>query len=214
MPEGSLGSFTVFDVGGLLRDGLQAALGTGGDVLAEIERETGINVERDLLSWMGGEAVLVAAPATGDGGIPEFGLIIEPTDRAAAEAALPKLRAALADIDTEDVQPAMELFEDRFVAASSPAYLDRLSKDASPSFGDSDPYRSVLGEASSDATRAQLVLDVDAVREVIEGFLGEESDLPEYEQDVKPKVEPLDAFGFLVRRDGDFDRVELKLTFD
>lgn len=212
LPERSLGAFTVFDVKRLLRDALRAALGTGGDPLAEIQRETGIDLEADVLSWMGSEVVLVAAPAEG-GRIPDFGLVIEPTDRAAAEAALPKLRAALADIDAEGVQPAMELFEDRFVVASTPAYLEQLAKDASPSFGESDAYRSVLGEASSDATRMQVLLDIDAIRETIEGFV-DEDDRAGYERDTKPNVEPFDAMGFVVRRDDDFDRVELKLTFD
>ena len=58
------------------------------------------------------------------------------------------------------------------------------------------------------------MLDVDAIREVVEAFLDAEEDLPGYERDAKPKVEPLDAVGFVVRRDGDFDRVEFKLTFD
>lgn len=217
LPQSSYGAFTVFDVKRLVRDGLRAALGTGGDPLAELERQTGIDLEADLLSWIGGESVLVAAPPPAGGGrIPSFGFVVEPTDRAAAEAALPKIRDALAGIGAaaEGVQPAVGLFEDRFVVASNQAFLEQLAEDSSPSFGESDVYRSVLGEASSDATRMQLVIDIDAVREAIEALFVDEDDRAEYERDTLPDVEPFDAIGIVIRGDGDFDRAEVKLTFD
>lgn len=218
LPQGSYGAITVFDVKKLLRDGLRAALGTGGgDPLAEFKRETGIDLEADLLSWMGGESVLVAAPPPAGGGrFPSFGFVVEPTDRAAAEAALPKIRDALARTGeaVEGVQPAVGLFEDRFVVASSQAFMEQLAEDSSPSFGEGDAYRSVLGELSSDATWVQLVVDIDAIRETIEALLIEDDDRAEYERDTLPEVEPFDALGMVVRRDGAFDRAEVKLTFD
>jgi hypothetical protein len=217
LPEGSYGTFTIFDIGQALRESLQAVLGTGnGDALAEITRETGIDIERDLLSWMGGESVIVAAPAPSGQQFPNVGLVIEPTDRAAAEAAVPKLQQALRGLAPaigEGVQPSVGLFDDRVVIASSAAYMEQLARDASPSFGESDVYRSVLGESSSDATRMQFVLDIDAVRETFEGFM-EAEERAEYERDTKPNVEPFDAVGFVFHREGDFDRAEVKVTFD
>ena len=129
---------------------------------------------------------------------------------------MPKIRDALARTGeaVEGVQPAVGLFEDRFVVASSQAFLEQLAEDSSPSFGEGDAYRSVLGEMSSDATRVQLVVDIDAIRETVEALLIEDDDRAEYERDTLPEVEPFDALGMVVRRDGDFDRAEVKLTFD
>ncbi|HEX2040230.1 MAG TPA: DUF3352 domain-containing protein [Acidimicrobiales bacterium] len=216
LPQGSYGAFTIFDIGQTLREGLRAVFGTGGDPLAELRRQTGIDVERDLLSWMGGESVLVAAPGPTGQAFPQVGLVVEPTDRAAAEAAVPRLRQALQGLGSAiggGVQPAIGLFDDRVVIASSPAYMEQLSRDATPSFGESDVYRSVLGEQSSDATRMQFVLDIDAIRATFEAFMPA-SDRTEYEQETKRNVEPFDAVGLVFHRDGDFDRVELTVTFD
>lgn len=234
LPAESFGAFTFFDVAAVVRDGLGLLGGMQGDILATIRQETGIDLEADLLSWMDGEAVVVAEPAAGSP-IPQFALVVEPTDRAAAEAAIPKIRQALgrnAGIALEQrlikgvdayvvpeelspgTQPAMALFEDRFIIAGTPAYLERLASKASPSLADNDAYQSVLGEASSDATRFQLVLDIDAIREALEQFLVDDDNRAQYEAEVKPNVEPLDAIGAIVRRDGKFDRAELKVTFD
>ncbi|MDQ3757395.1 MAG: DUF3352 domain-containing protein [Actinomycetota bacterium] len=217
LPAGSFGAFTVFDAKKVLGDALRAVVGTGDDPLEEFREQTGLDLERDVLSWMGGESVLVASPAGAGQGFPDMGFVVEPTDRAAAEAALPKIQDALAELrrQSEGMDVAAGLFEDRFVIASTQAFMERLAKDATPSFGESDAYRSVLGESSSDATRTQLVLDVDAIRETLERLLlDDDDDRAQYERDTKPDVEPLDAVGFVLHRDGGFDRAELKVTFD
>jgi hypothetical protein len=234
LPANSFGVMTVFDIGTIAREALGALGGTQGDILAIIREETGLDLDADLLSWMGGEAVLVAAPGSGSP-IPQFALVVEPTDRAAAEAAIPKARELLArnaEVTLVErqiagttayvlprpleggVQPAMALFPDRFVVASTPSYLEQVAKKASPSLAESDAYQSVLGEASSDATRFQMVFDIDAIREAFESFLVTDDNRAEYEADIKPNVEPFDAVGMVLRRDGKFDRAELKVTFD
>jgi hypothetical protein len=236
LPEGILGALTMFDLRSGIEQGLSAVLGTGADPLAELEAQTGVDVEADLLSWMGGELVITASPGAGGNPMPELALVVEPTDRAQAEAGVAKVAQALergtgAPLERRTVagatayvsppteqgmQPAMALFEDRFVLASTPAYLERLAGPADDTVAGTDAYQSVLGEASSGDTRFQLYFDLDAVREVLERMLlpDDAESRAEYEAEVRPNLEPLDALGFVLRRDGDYERAELKLTFD
>lgn len=233
LPASSFGALTVFDLRTVVRDSLEAMRREGVDPLAEIKAETGVDIEADVLSWMGGEAVVVSAPAPGSRAIPDFALVVAPDDRAAAEAGIARVVAGLEQglggplerrqvagttaymvpEEDEGMQPAMALFADRFVVATTPAYLERLATDANPALGDSPAYQSVLGRSESSATRFQLVVDIDAVREAYEGVVPAE-ERGGYETDTKQNVEPLDAFGVVARRDGDFERIELKLTFD
>lgn len=233
MPADSFGALTVFDLAKALREGLATMRQGGRDPLAEIKEETGIDIEADVLSWMGGESVLVSAPAPGGRQIPDFALVVEPSDRAKAQASVEKIAAALEDSmggklerrqiagttafvgpeEDEGIQPAMGLFADRFVVATTPAYLEKLATAANPGLGQSPVYGSVLGKASSSPTRFQLVLDIDAIREAIEKALPRE-DRADYEADTKRNVEPFDAVGMTARRDGEFERFEMKLTFD
>ncbi|HEX9970416.1 MAG TPA: DUF3352 domain-containing protein [Acidimicrobiales bacterium] len=233
LPGDSFGALTVFDLPKAIRDTLAAMRQGGTDPLAEFREETGIDVEADVLSWMGGEAVLVSAPAPGGRDIPEFALVVEPSDRPKAEASVQKIVASLEEAmggelerrqiagatafvipeEDEGIQPAMGLFADRFVMATTPAYLEKLATAANPGFAGSPVYESVLGKAESSPTRFQLVLDLDAIREAIEKALPQE-DRAEYEADTKRNVEPFDAVGMTARRDGEFERFEMKLTFD
>lgn len=233
MPADSFGALTLFDLRTVLRDGLAGMREQGMDPLADIRDETGIDVEADLLSWMGGESVLVSAPAPGGRAIPDFALVVAPDNREAAEAGVGRVVAALEEAlggpldrrqvagatayvvpeEEDGMQPAMALFADRFVLATTPAYLERLATGANPALGESPAYRSVLGRAENTKARFQLMVDIDAVREAFEGIvLGE--DRADYDRDAKKNIEPLDSFGVVARRDGDFERIEFKLTFD
>lgn len=238
LPAASLGALTVFNLRRGAGEALRAVTGSagvrGGDPLAELEQSFGVDLEADLLSWMEGEAVVVAGPAPAGGAIPRFALVVAASDRAGAAAGLEKLRTALTSRGvpleprpvagatahvasqplTEGIQPAMGLFGERFVLASDPGYLETLASAADPGLGAASAYRSVLGEGGGRAS-FQFVALLDPIREALErAVLGDQAARRDYERDVKPNVEPLSAFGIVARRDGDFDEVQMRLTFD
>ncbi|HUR18507.1 MAG TPA: DUF3352 domain-containing protein [Acidimicrobiales bacterium] len=242
LSQDSIGAFTFFDVSTVFKQVTEIVTGGGGGegagVAEEFRKQTGLDLQADILSWMEGEFVVVAGAVPEGGTFPDFGLVIEPTDPEKAKAAVPKIVSALqrtGDIQLQErkvgdgttayvfpaavtpgVQPAMALFGDRFVLANRIEYLEQLSKPASSTLGDSSSYRKVVGEGSS-RTVAQMVLRIDPIREAIEkAFLGyaEGDERGDYENEVRPNLEPLDAFGFLARHDGGFDRFEMRVTFD
>ena len=237
LPAGTLAALTVFNLGNGVTDTIGAITGASADsdFLAELEEETGIDLEADILSWMRGEVVVVAGAVPEGGSFPDSALVVEPSDPARAEAGVAKIREALAEQGfeleerevagvtafvapepfTDRVQPAMTLSADRFVLASNPEYLEQLLDAGMAKLGDTDAYSSVLAEGSGDDTTMQFVALLDPIREAIERLvLTDDEDRSSYEQDVKPNLEPLAAFGIVARQDGDVNRVELRLTFD
>lgn len=235
LPEATLAALTLFNVGSGVADGIRALTGAdSADFMAEFEDETGLNLEDDLLSWMQGELVLVAGAVPSGQDLPDFALVVEPSDRAKARAGVEKIRdvlgeqgfeleereiegatAYVAPDPIEGMQPAMALFPDRFVLATRAGYLAELAKGDSPGLAGSDAYTSVLGDDAPDDTTMQFVALLDPIREALEKALLQDAEArAEYEEDLKPNVEPLAAFGVVARRDGDFSKVELKLTFD
>jgi len=238
LPADSLGALTFFGVGTAFKQAIELVGGTGGDFTGEFMKQTGINLESDILSWMEGEFVLVAGAVPNGQSFPDFALVVEPTDQDKAKAAIPKILKALENTAqikleerkladgvtayvapealTDGIQPAMALLEDRFVLANRLEYLEALSKDAPSSLGESKAYKSVVGEGSS-KTVAQIVLQIDPIREAIEKAFLSNADgegRAQYEKEIKPNLEPLGGFGVLARHDGGFDRFEMKLTFD
>lgn len=242
LPAGTLGALTLFDFGTAVREVLKIVGGAGGggeNISDLIKSQTGIDLDADVLSWMEGEFVLVAGAVPPGQPFPDFALVVEPSDKAKAAAAIPRIVEAiraragipleekkLADGTTAYVLPesvvddagfaaAMALFEDRFVLANRQEYLEQLRKDASPSLGDSSTYRAVVGEGSS-KTVGQLVLQIDPIREAFENALlgGDAEARASYEKEVKANLVPLGGLGILARREGKFDRFEMKLTFD
>ncbi|MGH9151752.1 MAG: DUF3352 domain-containing protein [Acidimicrobiales bacterium] len=236
LPAATLAALTLFDVGTGVTDGIRALAGVDGDDLLDgFEEQTGIDLEGDILSWMGGELVVVVGPVAEGRSFPDAALVVEPTDRAGAEQGVARVRQALADqgleLDervvagasayvvpqplVEGVQPAMGLFSDRFVLATSPTYLEALAGGSASTLADTDAYSDVVGDQSGDGTTMQLVVLIDPVREAIEQVvLDDPDDRATYEADVKPNLEPLSAFGVVARQDGDLGRVSVRLTFD
>ena len=237
LPVDTLGALTVFDLKGVAVEAFEffgGAGGTGGDdPLSAFEEASGVNIREDVLSWMEGEIVITAGAIPTGREFPDFALVIEPTDRDKAEAGVTKIAEALAGegfpLDErqiagttayvvpepflDGIQPAMALFDDRFVLANSPAYLETLAKAASPDFASTDSYDAVLGKGSSSDTSFQLVVRIDPIREAIERRIPA-SEQADYDAEVKANIEPLDAFGISSRRDGDVHRLSMRLTFD
>lgn len=239
LPAGTLAALTMFNVGKGVTDAIAAFTGEGGsgDFLAGLEEQTGIDVEADLLSWMKGEVVLVAGAVPEGGTFPDSALVVEPSDRDRARQGVEKIRRALADQGfeleerevagapafvwpaplTERVQPAMALSDDRFVLASNVEYLEQLLAAGGPELADTDAYESVVAEGSGENTSMQFVALIDPIREAIERLVlpdVSDEDRASYEDDMKPNLEPLAAFGIVARQDGDFNKVEIRLTFD
>src|SRR4051794_6383849 len=105
LPADSWAAFGMAKLGETLTSGLDSlAGGLGGAVLGgQLQQRLGIDIQQDLLSWMGDVAVFVRGdtPAQVRGG-----LVVQATDEAKAAAALPRLVAAARSrggVDFQDV---------------------------------------------------------------------------------------------------------------
>lgn len=231
LPADSFGAFTIFDLGASLGTALQQVAGLGGN--ADLNKTLGLDLQADILSWMGGESVLVAGPAPAGSSIPSFGFLVQPTDMAKATAAVAKIRHLVESkagtrLKQQDVggvtayvfpgdlapgvQPAFALFNDRFVIASNPTYLATLSKAANPSLASTSGFKGALGSGSGDKTQFQLLLQIGPIREAIEKLIPA-ADRGNYDREVKPNLEPIDSVGISVRKSADLQKFELKTTF-
>jgi len=232
LPADLLGALTVFDLEKALGDTVESFTNELGDGagFGDVSEELGLDPQRDVLSWWGGETVLAVGPINGATGFPDAALIVEPTDRAAAEAGQLKLIAAAEEatgpltrheIDgsmvhsvseaEEGLRPAFGLLEDRFIFATSIEYLEEVASKDSAALSESDGYESVIDPDTSGATHAQLFLDIDQIREALEETFGMAED-PDYATDTKPNLEPLDRFGMRAARIGDLNRVRVEIT--
>lgn len=229
LPASTLAALTLVGLDKTLAGILSALSNDAGRFTAGL----GIDVQQDVLSWMGGEAVLVAGPVRAGAHYPDFGLVIQTTDQKKAEAGVAKLReraAALgvsieerqmaggtvyaATVPFEGFEPALGVFPGRVVLASSGAFLEQLAKPANPDLGGTKAYENAVGKDQA-GTTMQLVVLIDPLREAFESsLLTDPADRARYEKDVKPNLVPLDALGVRARRDGSYDRIEARLTFD
>jgi hypothetical protein len=234
LPADTLAAVTAFGVGKSLSAGLGAAEGAAGrgpqvpGFLDEMRRETGLDLEQDVLSWMNGELVISAGKLR-EGRIPDIGLVVEPTDKARAAAGVTKLKAAaekslgaplrsmavgqttaygVPEPFFPGVQPAMALFPDRFVLASTLEYLTTLSKPSTPGFGATAGYRQVIG--SNDAVAFQILVRLGAVRDAVVSALNPEKKAA-YQSDVASWVQPLETLLLRVLP-SDGTRIEIKVT--
>lgn len=235
LPAATLAAFTLFDISGGVTKALETVTGSAGaGAVSSLEESIGLSLNSDILSWMKGESVIVGSAPRDGQPVPDFAVVVTPSDKAKAAAGILKIRDAVAksgitlkeqkigDVTSyvvpepfiPGVQPAMALFPDRFVLANSPAYLADLAKASKPGFGDSEGYTSAVG-TDSKGTSAQFVALIDPIREALEkALLSSPEDKASYEKDVKPNLEPLKAFGFKQHRNGKFSIFQLKLTFD
>lgn len=232
LPADLLGALTVFDLEKALSEVVESFTNELGDEAGygDVSDELGLDPQRDILSWWGGETVLAVGPVNEESGFPDAALIVEPSDRAAAEAGQLKLIAAAEEATgpltrteiagsmvhtisepTEGFQPAFGLLKDRFVFATSLEYFEQVAEKDSAALSESGPYESVIDPDTSGATQAQLFLDIDEIREALEQTfdLAEDED---YMRDAKPNIEPLDHFGMRAARIGDLNRIRVEIT--
>jgi hypothetical protein len=94
LPGDSWLALAAADVGQSVRDGLDRFAGPLGGVAirGEVRRETGLDLDRDLLDWIGHAGMFVRGTSPGaiDGGI-----VIRPTDMGRAEAAFGRIVGAV-----------------------------------------------------------------------------------------------------------------------
>jgi len=233
LPSDTLGALSLWNIGGAFDSVLGAVLQSNpvaSQDLQKAEQSIGLDVRKDILSWMHGETVLAIGPPT-TGPTPDFALLVHATDPAQAQAAVAKISALLtqklgvkldqrpgpdgstmyvfpAPIRT-GIQPAMALVKDQFILASSTDYLTRLSK-GNGGFDGSKSFKDTLGSAEA-GTQFQLVLQVDSIRQYVEGLLSGASK-QKYETDVKPWLAPFSAAALRVRKDGSDTKFEMKAT--
>lgn len=266
VPADALGELTVFDLGGTFDKLVKlaqtcggattasTAVGTptsanpavpgrrrpgfpGGDPTAALKKATGIDLQADVLPFMHGEtAIVVGAPAAGSK-VPSFGLVVDPTDKARAQGAADKIRAAIegrlsglrfearsiagatayvfpVPIPKVNVQPAFGVVNNRFIIASSPEELTALAKDASNPLGSTPSYKSVLGSADG-PVQFQLLARIGAVRDLVGGLLQRSKN--RLGRDLKSGQQALahlDALGLRVSRSGDATHFTMKVSFN
>ena len=233
LPSDSLGALTLWNIGGAFDSVLGAVLQSnalGAQDLQKAQQALGLDVRQDILSWMHGEAVIAVGPPT-TGPTPDFALLVHATDQGKAQAAVTKIGSVLeqklgvkldqrpgpngstmyvfpAPIRT-GIQPAMALVGDKFILASSTDYLTRLAK-GNGGFDSGKSFKDTLGSAES-GTQFQLVLQVDSIRQYVEGLLTGASK-QKYDTDVKPWLDPFSASAMRVRKDGSTTKFEVKTT--
>ncbi len=131
LPGDSWAAMGSADVGDTLRRTIDGVAGAIGGLVArrEFEQEYGLDLDRDLLDWIGDVGVFVrgTTPSTLDGGV-----VIEPTDEDAAAAAFGRIVGAVqvkaeARAEPIDVAGADQAFELRHAHSPCPVVIARGS---------------------------------------------------------------------------------------
>jgi hypothetical protein len=227
-PAGAWLSVGLGDVGATFKQSLStlgSAGATGGidpaTLMQQLKAQLGIDIEKDLLSWMGNAAVFVKGTSMSDLG---GALVVTSKDPAASKAAIPKLKRLLSGLDVRTsalsgpgtgdatgfsidvggpiaggVKVATK--DDKFVIAyGASALKDAL--DGGDKLGDSEPFKTAAGLL--EGAKPSLFLDTPQVVKLLASFAGSDEDFAK----AKPT---LDAFGPAAAgalRDGDVTRLK------
>jgi hypothetical protein len=232
VPAGSWLSIGVGDVGGSI-DKTIASLGasgaTGGmdpaTLLQGLQSQLGVDVQKDLLSWMGDAALFIRGTSKDDLG---GALVVESKDPAASRKAIGTLRKLLEGLNVNTVAlsgagssgaegfsvdvggpaPAgiqVAAKDDKFVVAyGKDALADAL--DPSGKLGDSAPFKTAA--ALLDGAKPSLFLDTPGLVKFLSAVVGDDKDF------VKAKP-TLDAFGPAaagMSSDGDVTRLKVAVA--
>lgn len=215
-PADAFAVFGAAKVGGSLRgaiDTFAGALG-GAALTGQIESQTGVNLERDVFSWVGDVAVY----AHGDSMATLNGaLIIEVSDEAAARAAIPKLVAAArkqgAPVGGADVPGADQAFAVPAPGAPGPVVLAQGGDRVVLAFGEQeaaaafDPGSDTLGSGGRydtaqdaiDGLEPSLIVALQPILSLVEASGDTDADYAE----AKPYLEKLDLVVSGSEKDGD-----------
>ena len=231
VPAGSWLSVGVGDVGGTITKGIES-LGdsgaTGGmdpaTLLQGLQSQLGIDVQKDLLSWMGDAALFVGGTSMDDLG---GALVVKSKDPAASRKAIPKLRKLLTSLDVKTgalsgagssdadgfsidvgelpagIQVAAK--DDKFVVAyGKDALADAL--DPSSALGDSEPFKTAAGLL--DGAKPSLFLDTPQVVKLVSAIAGDDEDFLK----AKPTLEVFGPAAAGMSSDGDVTRLKIAVA--
>ena len=210
------------------------------EALDEIEAEIGIDIERDILSWMTGElAIAMLLPGGVSFSTDEIhaNVYVEFDDRAKALSSMKKIRAAMEDggvefdvvdiegtdavvIDLGDEQglpnltPGYVVLDDYVVIGTTVTSL-RQAVEADrgdiPSLRESSAFSRPL-EATGNSTDFMIYGNIRRiVQEVLDQL--DETELEEYGETAEPFVDPLEAFLLGVTVEEDLVTVSAVITF-
>lgn len=231
VPAGSWLSAGVGDVGGTITKAI-SSLGdsgmTGGmdpaTLLQGLQSQLGIDVEKDLLSWMGDAALFVRGTSMDDLG---GALVVKSKDPAASRKATGTLRKLLAglDVKTAALSGAGSSGADGFsidvgelpagiqVAAKDDKFVIAYGKDAladaldpSSSLGDSEPFKTAAGLL--DGAKPSLFLDMPQVVKLASSVAGDDEDFLE----AKPTLEVFGPAAAGMSSEGDVTRLKIAVA--
>jgi hypothetical protein len=228
VPAGSWLSIGLGDVGGTIETALKGFGGGGIDpsiLLKSLQSQLGIDVQKDLLSWMGDAALFVRGTSVSS---LNGALVVNSKDPAASEAAIPKLRTLLKalnvnvgelassapsgatgfSIDAGSSLPSkieVATKDDKFAIAIGPGALhDALSPPSH--LGDSDPFRaaaSLLGN-----TKPSIFLDIPQVTKLLSSLAGND----EHFRKAKPTLEAFGPAAAGLSSSGDVTRLKAAVS--
>lgn len=216
VPADATAALGIAQVGETVRTGLESvAGGLGSAVLGgQLEQQLGLDLERDVLGWMGDAALYVSGDALADLG---GALIVQATDAELAEAALPRivgaaLRGLGAPFEPADVPGAEQAFAAPLQGGPGPLVLARSGDRVVLALGEQaavaalDPEETIadsgLHERAAEALDGLapvLVVDGESLAALISDAAALE---PGFAQ-VEPYLELLDLAAAGGERDGD-----------
>ncbi len=240
VPSGIMGSLSIFNPAAIIDQVAQAMSMFGGGfgstvALRPASAQTpgfpfgddnplsalGLDLEKDLQAWLGGELSVVLGGISAPP-VPDMAILVAPSDEAALDRALGKLRKNLGNLGLS-VEPTSNGFnvnagvvtvgvvraKGKLIIASSPAYASTLSKAATDPLGNDSVYRRTFS-SGSDGTMMQLYLRLDRIQSLIETFIPA-SERAEYEADVKPILDEFQSVGMRATVTGNEGTFSLKL---
>ncbi len=221
LPAGSLAGLGLGDIGAQV-EGQLAASGLGPNVLGQVEQATGINVQEDLLSWMGQGSAFVQGTGVGDIG---GALIVQTEDRQATLDALEQIQplleaqdATVEEVDEGGLQGLEAEFEglplpvylvvadERFLVALGDAALESAT-DPQGALGDDQGFKQAAG-ALGEGMQPSFYASVPGLVALAESF-GLAQD-PSFQQ-TRPYLETFTALVGGSARDGEVSRSRLAL---
>ena len=224
LPASSWGAFAIQDLATPIRSILDLSAGVvpGGaaQIDQQLRRETGLQLERDLLSWMGGAGGFIA----GDSPSSIFGgFTVETSDPQTTLRSILSLqglftregnrteiinragfRGFVANVPGQPQVGIVAVDDERLVAALAPiGLLDALA--AGRELGGTEGFATADSSLGEDLTMAGF-FDLRAIRILFESSVPSD---PTYESRVKPFLEPLTHLVFGSKNEGDFVRDRL-----
>jgi Protein of unknown function (DUF3352) len=229
LPGDAWAAFGTADLGGSVSRALEqfgqlGALG-GVDIEQQLREQLGIDIKRDVTSWMGDAGLFVSGSSLDSIG---GGLVVEVKDRARAVAAVPRLARLAASAGELRVTPLRGISgvdagfrlrspqvpvpidmgvteDDRFVVAAGSGAFEAA---ASPSerFGESAAFRDAARKLG-DGYKPSIVVDMGPVRELVSGLGLDQAG--ETEKRVMKALEALTTVSAGGKREGEVSRGRL-----